>query len=59
MVPPAPQIHEERGLTGRQNMKQPTEYKGCNVVVIEKRRQSGWTDRGIGGCYGPRAGFDE
>ena len=32
----SPQIKEIEGITARESLKQPTEYKECNVVVIEK-----------------------
>ena len=32
----SPQIKEVEGVSGRESLKQPTEYKECNVVVIEK-----------------------
>ena len=40
-------------------MKQPTEYKECNVVAIEKtNKTTGATDRWAGAQYGPRADFE-
>jgi hypothetical protein len=62
----SPQIHQEQGINGRESLKQPTEYKECNVVVVEKfsvqksaqgsvsyRRDDRW----IGARYGPRVKF--
>ena len=55
----SPQIHEEQGVTGRESMKQPTEYKECNVVAIEKSSQAaGRSDRWVGAQYGPREAFE-
>ena len=63
----SPQIKEEEGITGRESLKLPTEYKECNVVVIEKltatgsaekKRQYKAQDRWTGAMYGPRADFD-
>ena len=64
----SPQIQEVEGITGRESLKQPTEYKECNVVVIEKQakgttpneppqfvRQDRWT----GAMYGPRILFEQ
>jgi len=55
----SPQIHEERGVTGRQSLKQPTEYKECNVVIVEKHNRGEKIDRWIGARYGPRKDFEE
>jgi hypothetical protein len=55
----SPQIHEERGVTGRQSLKQPTEYKECNVVIVEKHNRGEEIDRWIGARYGPRKDFEE
>jgi hypothetical protein len=62
----SPQIHEEEGVSGRESLKQPTEYKECNVVVIEKlarkrlsqKPEYRRTDRFIGALYGERGGFE-
>jgi hypothetical protein len=63
----SPQIMEVEGISGRESLKKPTEYKECNVVVIEKREKEATsaeqqpqyrlTDRWTGAMYGPRAGF--
>ena len=55
----SPQIHEEPGVTGRESLKQPTEYKECNLVVVEKHEGGERVDRWIGARYGPRKEFDE
>jgi len=55
----SPQIHEEEGFTGRESLKQPTEYKECNVVIVEKHTGGKRTDRWIGARYGPRKNFEE
>ena len=54
----SPQIHQEEGVTGRESLKQPTEYKECNLIAIEKRKAGKRIDRWTGGCYGPRKGFE-
>ena len=55
----SPQIKEEQGISGRASLKQPTEYKECNLVVIDKHREGRPMDRWIGARYGPRQGFEE
>lgn len=54
----SPQIHEEEGITGRESMKQPTEYKECNIIAIEKRRGGRIVDRWVGAQYGKRMEFE-
>ncbi len=54
-----PQIPTVEGITGRESLKLKTEYKECNVVVIEKYRSGELFDRWIGARYGPRKGFEE
>ena len=34
----SPQILEKQGLVGRESLKQPTDWKECNAVVIQKMR---------------------
>ena len=55
----SPQIHEEKGVTGRESLKQPTEYKECNLVIVEKHNGEQRIDRWIGARYGPRKDFEE
>ena len=55
----SPQIHEKEGVTGRESLKQPTEYKECNLVVIDKYKGGKQKDRWIGARYGPRKVFEE
>jgi hypothetical protein len=55
----SPQIHEEEGVTGRESLKQPTEYKECNLVIVEKHKGEQRIDRWIGARYGPRKDFEE
>jgi hypothetical protein len=55
----SPQIHEEKGVTGRESLKQPTEYKECNLVIVEKHKGEKRIDQWIGACYGPRKNFEE
>jgi len=54
----SPQIKQEEGLTGRESLKMPTEYKECNVGIIEKWLQGELIDRWIGAQYGPRSQFE-
>jgi hypothetical protein len=54
----SPRIHEEPGLTGHESLKQPTEYKECNVIAIEKRVQGERVDRWVGAQYGKRTEFE-
>ncbi len=54
----SPRIREEAGVTGRESLKQPTEYKECNVIAIEKQRDGRRIDRWVGAQYGKRAEFD-
>lgn len=54
----SPQIKEIDGITGRESMKMPTEYKECNVVVIEKYNKEEKTIRWVGAQYGPRCDFE-
>jgi len=55
----SPQIHEEPGITGRESLKQPTEYKECNLVIVEKHTGGKRIDQWIGARYGPRKDFEE
>ncbi len=55
----SPQIHEEKGVTGRESLKQPTEYKECNLVIVEKHKGEKRIDQWIGARYGPRKNFEE
>jgi hypothetical protein len=54
----SPQIVEKEGLSGRASLKAPTEYKECNVAVIEKRYADGHRQRWIGARYGTRDAFE-
>ena len=54
----SPRIREEEGLTGRESLKQPTEYKECNIIAIEKRKKGHCVDRWVGAQYGERRAFD-
>ncbi len=54
-----PQIPAVEGISGRESLKLKTEYKECNVVVIEKYRSAELFDRWIGAIYGVRKGFEE
>ena len=56
----SPQIHQEQGITGRESLKQPTEYKECNVISIQKLDQrSTEFDRWTGAHYGSRESFEQ
>ncbi len=55
----SPQIHEEPGVTGRESLKQPTEHKECNLIVIEKHERGQKLSRWTGARYGPRKHFEE
>ncbi len=55
----SPQISEVQGVTGRESLKAKTEWKECNVVVIEKYTKAERTDRWIGARYGPQKKFEE
>ena len=54
----SPQIMEIPGKTGRESLKNGTEYKECNVVVIEKHKKGELSNRWYGALYGPRKLFD-
>lgn len=54
----SPQIFNREEVTGRESLKAPTEYKECNVAVIEKRDNYGLVqDRWVGAHYGNRSSF--
>jgi hypothetical protein len=55
----SPQILEKDGVIGRESLKQPTEYKECNVVVIEKHYGEKMEDRWTGARYGKREEFEQ
>lgn len=55
----SPQISEVQGVRGRESLKGQTEWKECNVVVIEKYAGGERTDRWIGARYGPQKEFEE
>lgn len=44
----SPQITEKQGVSGRESLKLPTEWKQCNVAVIEKYRHGKPFDRWMG-----------
>ena len=55
----SPQIHEEEGITGREGLKQPTEYKECNIISIQKLDENAkQIDRWTGVRYGLRSSFE-
>jgi len=54
----SPQIQEKQGLRGRESLKQPTDWKECNVVVVQKMQAGEEVDRWIGARYGQHQEFD-
>ena len=54
----SPQILEKQGIVGRESLKQPTDWKECNVVVIQKLQQGKEVDRWTGARYGKHQEFD-
>lgn len=54
----SPQIAEKEGIVGRESLKQPTEYKECNIIAIQKFNKDEKSDEWVGGQYGPRANFE-
>lgn len=56
----SPQIQEKDGVLGRESLKNPTEYKEANIIVIEKyNKDKTLLKRWTGGKYGPRNEFNE
>jgi len=54
----SPQILEKEGVRGRESLKAPTDWKECNVVVIQKLTQGEELDRWTGARYGKRLEFE-
>ena len=54
----SPQILEKQGISGRESLKQPTDWKECNVVVIQKMTDGKEVDRWTGACYGKHVEFE-
>jgi hypothetical protein len=54
----SPQILEKQGLSGRESLKQPTDWKECNVVVIQKLTGGEQVDRWTGARYGKHVEFE-
>jgi hypothetical protein len=54
----SPQILEKQGLTGRESLKQPTDWKECNVVVVQKMQGAQEVDRWTGARYGKHQEFE-
>jgi hypothetical protein len=53
------QIEEKQGVVGRESLKAPTEWKECNVAVIEKHFEADRpVERWTGGRYGKFCEFD-
>lgn len=54
----SPQILEKQGVTGRESLKQPTDWKECSVVVIQKMNRGQEVDRWTGARYGRHLEFE-
>ncbi len=54
----SPQILEKQGVHGRESLKQPTDWKECNVVVVQKLRGEEQVDRWTGALYGKHQQFE-
>lgn len=54
----SPQIAQKEGITGRESLKLPTEYKECNIIAIQKYKNDKKINEWIGAQYGPRKIFD-
>src|SRR5271157_3012409 len=54
----SPQILEKQGLRGRESLKQPTDWKECNVVVVQKMQGGEEVDRWTGARYGKHQEFE-
>jgi len=54
----SPQILEKEGICGRESLKQPTDWKECNVVVVQKMHRAKEIDRWSGARYGSRQEFE-
>jgi hypothetical protein len=53
----SPQIHQEEGITGRESLKQPTEYKMCHVGTVQKLRRGELTEEWSVARYGTLESF--
>jgi hypothetical protein len=54
----SPQILEKQGIRGRESLKQPTDWKECNVIVIQKMQGGEQFDRWTGARYGNHQEFE-
>jgi hypothetical protein len=54
----SPQILEKQGVKGRESLKAPTDWKECNVVVIQKMQEAKEIDRWTGARYGKHQEFE-
>lgn len=54
----SPQILEKQGISGRESLKAPTDWKECNVVVIQKMQAGKQIDRWTGARYGKHQEFE-
>lgn len=54
----SPRITEQAGLRGRESLKQPTEYKECNIISIQKFQGEEQIANWVGAMYGKRSLFE-
>jgi len=54
----SPQILEKQGVSGRESLKAPTDWKECNVVVVQKMQGGKEVDRWTGARYGRHQEFE-
>jgi len=50
----SPQIHKEEGVTGRESLKQPTEYKECNLSRLHCQFFESIKQQNAGSAASPR-----
>ena len=53
----SPQIYQVEGVTGRESLKQPTEWKMCHVGTVQKLRRGELTDEWTVARYGTMERF--
>jgi hypothetical protein len=53
----SPQIHQEEGISGRESLKQPTEYKMCHVGIVQKLTGGELTEEWSVARYGTLESF--
>ena len=52
-----PQIYQQEGISGRESLKQPTEWKMCHVGIVQKFSRSELTDEWSVARYGKLESF--